>query len=745
MSVNTNRTNTKGKKHSSAKKKKKKKSTGLKIAAGFMKILGTFLLSVILVVVITGSIFATALTIYVLNYADTTTTVSLENITANYTSRFLYLNPDYDENDRNSEEYLLYYALKNTNQHAVWTDYQSIPQNLANAVVATEDERFLSHDGVDFKRTLAAFVNVFIPIYDDEQGGSTITQQTIKNLTGDDSRDLANGGAERKIREIFRAMNVEKAYSKEDILECYLNIISFATWDYDIIGVQAAANYYFGKDVSQLNLGECASLAAMIKSPATLNPVADIEENRGRAEYTLGKMLEIGAISSDDYEKGLEQLKELEVTGDIEFSSVTKYEDETKDQGPTSWFMDDAIYQAVTILMDYYGISANEAEQKLYSGGYTIKTTVDINMQNEVEKRMQDPSNFKTYDFEDDTLLSAFFCTDYFGNVKAVVGGRDEKTESRTWSNATDTARSPGSTIKPISAYGPAIDSDIVTYSTILKDEPIKIKLKDNETKDWPANYSETKVGAWTYNNFPLWTMLQNSTNTAAAQLVKMLTPAYSYNFLQERLGITTLTLDDADYAPMAIGALSKGLHLSELVSAYTIFGNGGKKYEMTYISSIEDKDGTFIYEHSTSFNQVIDPSSAYVMNRMMQKVVQSGTGTAAKLNTTDLVGKTGTAEDWTDLLFVGCTPDYVSGIWIGYDTLKTIPTSQYYDSARLWKNIFGEIAENEPHKTFDIPEGVVEAKYCTASGQLATNNCKSTQTGYYKESHMPDYCSLGY
>lgn len=727
------------------KRKAKKRSKGLSVFLGFMRVLGTFLLSVFLVVIITGSIFATALTIYVLNYADTTTTVSLENITANYTSRFLYENPDYDENNSKSEEYLLYYALKNTNQHAVWTDYQSIPLNLSNAIVATEDERFLSHDGVDFKRTLGAFVNIFIPLYDDSQGGSTITQQTIKNLTGDDARDLADGGAERKIREIFRAMNVEKSYSKEDILECYMNIISFATYEYDIIGVQAAANYYFGKDVSQLNLAECASLAAMIKAPAELNPVNDKEGNRERAEYTLRKMNDIGMVSSDEYEKGLKQLKKLKVTGDIEYSSVTQFEDETKDQGPTSWFMDDAIQQAIEILEDYYGINATEANEKLYSGGYTIYTTVDMKIQQEVEKKMLDKYNFVTYDLEEDKLRAAFFCCNYYGEVKAVVGSRKKKKESRIWSYATDTARSPGSTIKPLSAYGPAIDSDLVTYSTILKDEPIEVENEDGSKRKWPVNYSESKMENWTYKDFPVWTMLQNSTNTAAAQLVKMVTPSYSYNFLQQKLDITTLNIDDADYAPMSIGAVSNGIRLSELVEAYQIFGNGGKKYEKTFISLIEDKDGTVIYEHSDSYTQALDPSSAYVMNRMMQKVVQSGTGTAAKLETTDLVGKTGTAEDWTDLLFVGCTPDYVSGIWIGYDTFKTIPTGNYQDSSKIWKNIFGDIAEAEEHKTFEVPEGVVEAKYCTHSGLLATNSCSHTQTGYYKESNLPGYCNLGY
>ena len=741
MSENKTKVSTSRKKKRRAKKHRSK---GFKIMAGFFKVLGTFLLSVILVLVITGSIFATALTIYVLNYADTTTTVSLENITANYTSRFLYENPDYDEDNPKDDEYLLYYALKNTNQHAVWTDYQSIPLNLSNAVVATEDERFLSHDGVDFKRTLASFINIFVPLYDERSGGSTITQQTIKNVTGDDARD-GTEGAERKIREIFRAMNVERTYSKEDILECYLNIISFATWDYDIRGVQAAANYYFGKDVSQLNLGECASLAAMIKAPAELNPINDKKLNRERAEYTLRKMNDIGMISSDDWEKGKQQLAELEVTGDIEYSSVTQYEDETKDQGPTSWFMDDAISQTIDILVDYYGITTAEANDKLYSGGYTIYTTVDMDIQTEVEKKMRDKTNFQAYELEKDKLCSAFFCCDYYGQVKAVVGSRKKKKESRIWSFATDSTRSPGSTIKPIAAYAPAIDQGIVTYSTILKDEPIEIKLDDKTTKKWPVNYSETKEENWTYNNYPLWTMLQNSTNTASAQLVKMLTPTYSYNFLQQKLGITTLTLDDADYAPMSIGAMSNGLHLSELVEAYQIFGNGGKKYDMTYISLIEDKDGTIIYEHSDSYDQVIDPSSAYVMNRMMQKVVQSGTGQAAKLQNTDLVAKTGTAEDWTDLLFVGCTPDYVSGVWIGMENPETIPTSEYQDSSNIWKNIFGDIAENEPHKTFEIPEGVVEAKYCTQSGLLATSSCKDTQTGYYKENALPEYCNLGY
>lgn len=733
-------------KNTAVKKRKKKRSTNP--AVRVLKILGTALLSIFLILIITCSIFATVLTIYVLNFADTTTTISLDKTETSNISRFLSVNPDYDEDDEDSQEYDLYYALKNSNKHVVWADLEDIPQYVQDAFVYTEDERFYSHDGVDFKRTFASFVNVFIPIYGGRQiGGSTITQQTIKNITGDDSRDSIHG-IERKIREIFRSINVEKTYTKEDILQSYLNLVPLTTQEYDIIGVQAAANFYFGKDVKDLNLAEAASLAGMTSWPAANNPYDNMKNNKLRQKYTLDHMLDNGAISEQEYNEALNY--ELKITGDITYTSSSIYEDETKDQGPTSYFMDAAINQTIQIIADYYGISWEDASARLYDGGFTAYTTVDRSMQKKVEKEMQKQSNFTTYEMnkKDDNLWSGFIAMDYQGNVKAIVGGRDKKEESRVYNIATDAKRSPGSCIKPIASYAPALDQDLMTWSTLFTDEPITIKVKGKDKK-WPVNYSETGDSAnWSYQQLTTVEMLTRSLNTLPAQLIKKMTPAYSYNFLKEKLDITTLADSDADYSPVTVGGLTNGTKLEELVGAYMIFGNGGKKYDVTYVSKVEDADGNAIYEKSDGYKQAISESTAYVMNRMMQNVItqQDGTGRYAKLNNTDLVGKTGTSSDWFDLSFVGCTPDYVSGIWIGYENPATIPTNEYQNIGAIWKNVFGDIVENEKHKSFDktfkMPDTVEKLTYCTKTGKLASNSCYSTATGYYKKSNEPEYCS---
>ncbi|MBQ6633862.1 MAG: transglycosylase domain-containing protein [Ruminococcus sp.] len=730
----------------SGKKKKKKKPTSLpvKIIKGF----GIFMLSLFLIIVITGSIFATVMTIYVLNFADTTTTVSLDKTETSNISRFLYENPNYDEEDPDSNEYELYYAIRNTNRHVAWVDIENIPQTVQDAFVYTEDERFYSHDGVDFKRTFAAFVNVFIPIYGGRQiGGSTITQQTIKLITGDDSRDSIKG-MERKIREIFRSINVEKTYTKEDILQSYLNIVPMNTQKYDIVGVQAAANFYFGKDVSELDLAEAASLAGMTNMPGLNNPYDNPKGNKERRIYCLDHMLSNGAISEDEYKQAVNE--EIVVTGDISFSSAAVYDDEDRDFGPTSWFMDAALNETEQRIAEAVGITTEEASERLRDGGFTVYTTVDINMQEKVQDKMLDASNFTTYymDPEDDTLWSGFIAMDYYGNVKAVVGSRNEKTESRIYSTVTDATRSPGSCIKPIASYAPALDQDLMTCSTLFNDRPIEIEI-DGSKQQWPVNYSEYgDDGNWSYKDITTTEMLQRSLNTLPAQLIDKMTPAYSYSFLKDKLDISTLEESDATYAPVTVGGLTNGTKLEELVGAYMIFGNGGKKYDVSYVSKIEDIDGNVIYEKTDGYKQAISESTSYVMNRMMQHVIteQDGTGRYAKLSNTDLIGKTGTSSDWNDLTFVGCTPDYVSGVWIGYENPERIPTNDYQNIGAIWKNIFGDIADSEPHKSFDqtfeMPESVEKLRYCKSTGLLAGAGCSNTAEGYYKKSNEPEFCS---
>lgn len=722
-------------------KKRKKKRAGVPVRV--LRVTGTVILSMMFILIITCSIFATALTIYVLNYVDSTTPISLDNVELNFTSRFLAENPNYNESDPESDQFLTYYTLAQNGERRVWADLEQIPKHVRDAFVYSEDERFYSHDGVDFKRTLAAFANMILHFYDNEFGGSTITQQTVKNITGDDDTQ-GGAGITRKIREITRSINIEKTYTKDEILETYLNIISLNTNQYNIRGVQAAANFYFGKDVSELSLGEAASLAAITKNPSWRNPYDHLDNNYERRANVLKVMLNNGAISTQEYEEALNE--KLVITGDINFSSDTdSVAEEIANQGVSSYYVDEAIRETTEILQEIYGITYKAASERIAGGGYTIYTNVDIEMQEAIEKKYLDDSNFQSYAFEDDELWSAFYCMDYQGHIKAVVGNRGEKTSYMGWNNATQSTRSPGSTIKPIASYAPALDQDLITWSTMFKDEPITIKVNNVDT-EWPRNYSEYgDISNWSYKYYPTYMMLQKSLNTAPAQLVQEMTPAYCYNFLVDKLHVSTLDSDyDKDYSPMTVGGMRKGMKLCELVSAYQIFGNGGKYYEPHYVSKVVDREGTIIYETNNFYENVIDESTAYVMNRMLKTVIEGSqaTGSQAKIDGVEVCGKTGTSQEWQNLTFVGCTPEYVSGVWIGYEDVKNIPTEKYQNIAKIWKNIFGEIAAAEEVKEFEAPESVKAVKFCTKTGKLASKSCGSTSVGYYKESNMPEYCS---
>ena len=727
--------------------RRKKKRKGTHPVVHVIKAIGTLLLSIFLIVIITLSIFGTVLTIYVLNFADTTTTVTLEKNTQSNITRFLYDNPDYDaENDDPMDEHVLYYTMRNEYRHFLWVDLENIPQVVQDAYVYTEDERFYNHDGVDFKSTFAAFVNIFLPT-GRSRGGSTITQQTVKNLTGDNATEGVSG-IERKIREVFRSINVEKTYTKDDILQSYLNVVPAGTQQYDIVGVQAAANFYFGKDVSELDLAEAACLAGMNNAPAYNNPIDNINNNNIRRKYCLDHMLAAGAISSQEYTEALNE--PLELAGNFDYSSETVYDGELEEQGMTDWYLDAAIDEAEEKIAAEAGITIQEAHDKLADGGYTVYTGVDIDLQRTIEKKMQDASNFTTYDMdpEEDTLWSAFVCMDYKGNVKAICSSRKEKTMIRGLNQAVDGKRSPGSCIKPIASYAPALDQDLMTMSSFFNDRPIK-----NNGEDWPVNYSEysKEEGNWSYKDMFTYQMLLKSLNTMPAQLIEKMTPAYSFNFLKSKLDISTLDDRDCNLAPVTVGAFTEGLHLDELVGAYMIFGNGGRKYDVDYVYRIEDSAGKIIYEKNDGYKQAISDSTAYIMNRMMQYVIndKEGTGRYAKLKKTDLVGKTGTSEDWCDLNFVGCTPDYVSGVWIGYEFMETIPTNDYQNIGAIWKNIFGDIADSEEHKsfndTFPMPDTVVKLNFCTRTGLIAGAGCSSQIPGYYKASNVPEYCYGGH
>lgn len=717
-------------------RKKRKKSHPLKKT---LTVIGTTLMSLVLIVVITGSIVATALTVYVMKFMDDTSDIDLTSLELASTS-FIYAN----DKDGNQIE------IKRLNRNAdrIIIKLDQVPQHVLDAFVYTEDERFYEHKGVDFKRTFAAFANMILHFWASEQGGSTITQQLVKNVTGDD-----DATPQRKIREIFQAMNLEKYNTKDDILEAYLNYIGFGGRVY---GVQAASYKYFGKDVKDLTIAEGASLAAIPKSPNTLNPFAEpskdypkagVVGNKERQEIVLSLMLKNAAISTEEYDAAVEEKLQFRDPA----APVVTPGGVTIAGGTQSWFVDTVINEVAAAFQKLYGLeSLDAAIEKIYSGGYKIYSSVDLEMQAAVEAKYLDYKTFSSKILKSPPQ-SAFICMDYKGNIKAIVGGIGEKPGDLCWNIATMTPRSIGSCIKPISTYGLGMSLDLFHWSSIFIDTPIEVKdWQNNKMVKWPKNYSNV----WTGSPYFTFQALQRSLNTTPAQLCELETPRAVFDFMQKNIGITSLVAQDIEFSPMTVGGLTNGITLEEMVSSYQAFGNLGKIYEPTSYYKVEDVDGKVILEHKYIARQALDPDSAYVLNKLLQTVIEgpNGTGRAAKLPNTTLIGKTGTSQEWVDLAFVGCTPNYVSGIWYGYEDAyiknekgETVPHSAqntYYSSSVVWKNVFGDIANAAPHMEFPTNEAVEERKYCTISGLMPGTNCpQSTAVGYYKPSNIPAIC----
>ena len=708
-----------------------------------LAVLGTTLMSMFLVLVITGTIVGTALTVYVLEFMDESTDVTLKELESS-SNTIVYA--------QNSDDNLIQlYAVTNEIQR-IPIDISDVPQHVRDAFVAIEDERFYSHEGVDYKRTFAAFVNMFMHIYDTQQGGSTITQQLIKNLTGDDE-----ASPERKIREIFRAMQFEKKYSKDEILEAYLNYIGFGG---PTNGIQLASLKYFGKNVSDLDIAEAACLAAIPKSPETLNPFAGYEDengewintgreaNKDRQKNVLLHMYSNGVISYDQYKEALDE--KLIFTDSEEYAEAhpeSEEEKALKSQKATSWVVDTALREYAQVLMDEYGIDESEAIKRINTGGYQIYTTVDMDMQKYVEEKYLDLNNLMNADanstwtdtdddgeYEQIFPQSAFVAMNYDGEIKSIVGGVGEKTESLAFNRATMAKRQPGSCIKPITTYGLALYSDHIHWGSVYKDSPIKL----DDGKEWPENYDYI----WRRSNMFIFEALRQSRNTVPAQLCKELTPQTVFEFATKNLNVdlvdaTEEGATDIAYAPLTIGALTYGISPQNLVNAYLPYGNGGTYCTAHIVSRVEKGDGTVVYTNDGYPHEAVDPETAYVMNKLLQEVIKSGTGTAAQLSNKVVAGKTGTSEDWNDICFVGLTPDFVSGVWIGYDTKNEL--NHGLSSAEVWSNIIGEYANSlETDTSFPECDSIIEAPMCNVSGMRATGACGSNINGYWKSSNAP-------
>ncbi len=659
------------------------------------------LLSIFLIGTITGCLIVGGFLIYIFGFVDYSMVGDLEDLTLNFTTT-IYCK------DSDTGEFVEYQRLHGGDNRIWISDAKGeIPQDLKDALVAIEDRDFRDHDGVDWGRTIGAFANEFLN-FSSKFGGSTITQQLVKNLTDDRSQK-----ASRKIREILRAHYLESNNTKDDILECYINTVAMANGMY---GAEVASNYYFDKSAKDLTLAECACLAAIVNLPEYYRPDQNPINNKERRNIVLGEMYSQGYISEEEFEAAKKE----------EIKIVAKSES-LKEAEVYSYFVDTVIEQVVDGLVEKYGYDVAYAERLFFNGGYKIYSTLNLDAQKTVESVMK-RDKFKLKNGKQ-TLQGAITVMDYEGHVIAIGGGFGEKTENRGFNYATQAIRQPGSTMKPIAAYAPAIENNLITYSSLVKD------VRKTYPDGWaPNNYDRRYWGTITARY-----ALEQSRNTVPTYLVETMGLQTSFDFLTQNLGITTLTPEDINYSSLGMGGTYNGITTMESAAAYAVFGNGGSYYKPTTFYEVRNQNDEVILSSQTEPIVAISSDTATVMNHMLQNVVYNGgTGSAARsfIPHMKIYAKTGTADQTNDVWFAAGSPYYVATAWCGFDQLAQIPVSSI--ARTLWGDVMSQIHKNLPAKSFKDSEYATRRYYCNATGLVASSNCPTKTVGWYKTSYMP-------
>lgn len=704
-----------------AVKGKKRRYSKKKLVSKLFSGVFSVILTAILVLIITGIIVGSAFAVYIKdNLIEDYDIVGLET-NLEQTTKIFYT-------DKNGNQVEMPTERLHGNENRSWVSITKMPTNLKNAFVAIEDERFYEHNGMDFKRTSGAVLE-FIK-GNSSYGGSTITQQLIKNFSGDNEATI-----QRKITEIFRAISLTKKRSKDEVLEMYLNTINLSNGCY---GVQAASNYLFGKDVSELTLVECASLASIPKSPYKYNPKSNPEENLKRRNTVLFKMKELGWISEKEYNEAVNAELVLNITNKNSKTGSTQV---------YSYFTDALIEQLITDLNTTYGYPREVAVNIIFNGGLEIHSTVDPDVQRIMEEVYKDDSTFPAV--QGIAPESAMVVIDPFtGDVKGIVGGRGEKEQSRGLNRATMSKRQIGSAIKPLTVYGPAIDKGVINYATIIDDTPYS--YNEVTEKYWPDNAGRDYLGKIT-----VYDAVIRSLNTPAVKTVDMITPEYAYYFGKEKLGLTSLELSDCDYAPMALGGLTNGLTVLEVAGAYTTYANDGTYSKPRLYTAVYNNNGELLLEAKKQQSVVVSRSTSQLMTKILRGVVEDVYGTGYSLTLKDKVataGKTGSTNSNKDFYFAGYTPYYAGAAWYGYDQPKYISSNTNY-AMRAWDKVMNRIHDELVIKNLASGEGLVdfdddllvEAEFCSDSGCVPNIYCEvfdargsRVETGWFKKGDEP-------
>jgi len=648
-----------------------------------------------------------------MKYVDTTLAPTLQVDADDYTmaeSSIIYY---HDDEVAENDGWVEYQTIHGT-ENRIWVDFEEMPEALWQAAVAIEDERFFTHQGVDWKRTVGATANMFIGMKN-TFGGSTITQQMLKNMTEDN-----DGTVNRKVREIFRALEFEKNYTKEEILELYLNMIYLGKGCY---GVQTAAQFYFNKDVSELSAAECASLIAITNNPSLYGPMYDVtytrddgttvtprELNKQRQLNILKKMNEVGKdgkaedgytpfLSTEEYEAA--KVEPLRFTdGSTDADEIVKKA--TGGIEINSWFVDQVIWDVSADLAAELKISEKEARILINSSGYRIYTTMDLKVQELAESVYEDRSNLDVTSRSGQPLQSGITIMDpYTGDIVAIVGKMDEKKENLGFSCAT-ARRQPGSSIKPLTVYAPAIEAGAVNQGTTFDDYPIQL-LNDSP---WPKNSPDKYRGLTTVR-----TGVQHSINTIAVQTLQAVGTGEAFAFATEKLNLG-LVAEDMDVSPLGMGGLTYGLSTVEMAAAYAALENDGIFRSPTCIVQITDMDGREVVGDTVKKTRIYEQNAARIMTDVLTGVMTRGTARKKNLENALAAGKTGTADDKKDGWFVGYTSYYTTSVWVGCDMpkeLESLSGSSYPLS--IWKDYMDTIHEGLPVKEFE-PYIAVEGTY---------------------------------
>ena len=651
----------------------------------------------------------------------------------------------------------------------------AITSNMQNAVIAIEDKRFYEHNGIDMRGIMRAMIEN-IKTMSFSQGASTLTQQVIKNEVLTNEKSIT-----RKIKEQYLAVSLENALEKQlgskeaakkYVLELYLNTMAL---HHGLHGVESAAQYYFGKHASELTLAESACIAGITKNPGRYAPDVNEEESRNRQLTVLEEMLNQGFITQEEHDAA--------VAEDVYGHLVCKENAEEEGNANHNWFVEAAVQQIKADLVEKKNMTEAQASNLIYSGGLQIYTTMDSSMQETAEAAMKNDNLFPAGDgtldvtylisvldtensdensnqshYEKKTTATSQAEVDAFvesvkaellddthtlvldkltvskslqaamvimdqsnGQVKAVVGGRGEKPGDSVFNRATQALRQQGSTMKPLAAYAPAIDTGKLMPGSIIVDEPVT--YGSWSPKNWDGKYigpTTVRQGIW------------HSMNVLAVRtFVEIVGAETAYQYLLD-FGFTTI--DERDKAgTTALGGLTQGVSVLEQTAAYATIANGGTYYEPMFYTEVLDHDGNVLLDNSDQeTHRVLKETTAFLLTDMMRDVITKGTGTQAAISGMNVAGKTGTTNDTIDLTFYGYTPYYTAGIWMGYDTQKEIKNAGNAH-LRIWKSVMTDIHYDQglKNKEFEKPDGLTTRSYCSATGLAPTELCSSDYYGY--------------